>query len=233
MNSIHKSIALIPARSGSKGIKDKNIQDINSKSLLERAIKSAEVHEIDEVYVSTDSDLYAKKATQFGAKVHKRSLEDATDIASSESVIKSFIKFLERQNNQKYTILLLEPTSPFRNRGHVASSLKLFNFFGGQFPLVSCCMANRRPYNLVVSKNENLIERDPYLRKFDFKRRQENKKLWRVNSAIYIFNSKFEGDDFLSNSTLIKYPMSELESLNIDTKDELICARALAKEYNI
>ena len=99
--------------------------------------------------------------------------------------------------------------------------------------MVSCCLANRRPYNLVISKNENLIERDPYLIKFDFKRRQENKKLWRVNSAIYIFNSKFEGDDFLSNATLIKYPMSELESLNIDTKDELICAKALAKEYNI
>ena len=228
-----KVIALIPARSGSKGIKDKNIQKINSKSLLERAIKSADVEGIDEVYVSTDSELYAKKAINLGAKVHKRNQIDASDIASSESVIKSFIKFIERKNNIKFTLLLLEPTSPFRNRNHVSSSLKLFNTFDKKLPLVSCCLANRRPYNLVISEDENLIKRDDYLRKFDFKRRQENNKLWRINSAIYIFNSKYTGENFLSNKTLIKYPMSELDSINIDTKDELISARALAIEYNI
>lgn len=228
-----KVIALIPARSGSKGIKDKNIQEIQSKSLLERAINSADIDEIDEIYVSTDSELYANLAIKYGAKIHIRNKEEADDFASSERVIKSFINFIERENNKEFTLLLLEPTSPFRNKHHVSSALNLFNKFGGKLPLVSCCLASRRPYNLVISENQNLIKRDNYLKKFDFKRRQENLKLWRINSAIYIFNSKFEGENFLANTTLIKYRMSDLDSFNIDTEDELICAKALAKEYNI
>ena len=63
------TICIIPARSGSKGIKDKNIQKLNNKSLIEIAVGQAnQCPSIDDVYISTDSDIYEEIALKSGAK---------------------------------------------------------------------------------------------------------------------------------------------------------------------
>ena len=66
-----KYIAIIPARAGSKGIKNKNIQLVGEKSLLQRAIESASCDEIQEVYVSTDSEEYISHCKGYRASFTK------------------------------------------------------------------------------------------------------------------------------------------------------------------
>ena len=64
------TIALIPARSGSKGVRDKNIQRLNDHPLIAYAIKAAhKVKAIQRVFVSTDSESYANVAKEYGAEV--------------------------------------------------------------------------------------------------------------------------------------------------------------------
>ena len=92
-NKKEKIIAIIPARSGSKSIKDKNIVNFKGKPLLawsiEQCIKSKE---IDEIYLSTDSKKYAKVAKKFGLKnVIFRPKAISTDKSTDFEFIKHFI----------------------------------------------------------------------------------------------------------------------------------------------
>ena len=88
-----RCIAIIPARSGSKRIKNKNIKKFLKKPILYYPIKTAiKSGCFDEVYVSTDSVKIAKLAISYGAKVpYLRSKSLSNDTASTMSVIKNFI----------------------------------------------------------------------------------------------------------------------------------------------
>ena len=80
-----KNIAIIPARSGSKGLKDKNIKNLCGKPLLSYSIRAAEESKVfDEIMVSTDSERYAAIAKDYGASVpFLRSNATSSDTASS------------------------------------------------------------------------------------------------------------------------------------------------------
>ena len=68
-----KRIAIIPARSGSKGLKDKNIIDLCGKPLIAYSIEAAfNTKLFDKVIVSTDSDTYAEISRRYGAEVFMR-----------------------------------------------------------------------------------------------------------------------------------------------------------------
>lgn len=92
-----KNMAIIPARSGSKGLKDKNIKLMNGKPLLSYTIVAAkESGMFDEIMVSTDSQKYADIAIQYDARVpFFRSAENSSDTASSWDMV------LEVLNNYK------------------------------------------------------------------------------------------------------------------------------------
>ena len=65
-----RNIAIIPARSGSKGVKDKNIRDLCGKPLMSYTIEAALYSgEFDEIMVSTDSEKYAEIAKKYGASI--------------------------------------------------------------------------------------------------------------------------------------------------------------------
>ena len=89
-----KNLAIIPARSGSKGVPDKNIRELNDKPLLAYSIESAINSEIfSEVMVSTDSEKYADIAKKYGASVpFLRSDENSNDTADSWSVVKEVVR---------------------------------------------------------------------------------------------------------------------------------------------
>ena len=112
-----KNIAIIPARSGSKGIPDKNIKDINGKPLIawtiEAAIKS---NMFNCVMVSTDSDKYADIARNYGAEVpFLRSSENSSDTSSSWDVVREVLLKYEEMGFLFDTFTLLQPTSPLNS----------------------------------------------------------------------------------------------------------------------
>jgi N-acylneuraminate cytidylyltransferase len=101
MSIVNKSaIAIIPARGGSKGIPDKNLQTVGGVSLLARAISAClQSASIRTVYVSTDSDRIAEVASNCGAQVIRRPVEISGDSASSESALLHALDEIEKQTS--------------------------------------------------------------------------------------------------------------------------------------
>ena len=101
-----KYIAIIPARSGSKGIIDKNIQHVGKKTLLQRAIESAKCKEISQIYVSTDSNRYIKSCQEYECIFHKRKDELATDAATTLSVLEDLVEEFDLKKEDIRIVLL-------------------------------------------------------------------------------------------------------------------------------
>ena len=119
-----KKIAIIPARSGSKGLPNKNILMLGNKPLIAYTIEAAlKSEEFERVIVSTDSLEYKYIAEKFGAEVFMRSEELSNDKASSFVVIEDVLKKIDPMVDY---FVLLQVTSPFRNENHIKESIDLF-----------------------------------------------------------------------------------------------------------
>lgn len=122
------TLAVITARSGSKGIKNKNIRQLNGKPLIAYTIESAlQSHYIDEVMVSTDSDVYADIAKKFGAVVpFLRSNRNSEDMSKSVDVLLEVLDEYEKREKYFDNIVMLQPTSPLRTYKNLNEAFDLF-----------------------------------------------------------------------------------------------------------
>lgn len=119
-----KKIAIVPARSGSKGLPNKNILMLGNKPLIAYTIEAAlKSNEFERVIVSTDSLEYKYIAEKFGAEVFMRSEELSNDKASSFVVIEDVLNKIETTIDY---FVLLQVTSPFRNENHIKESIEVF-----------------------------------------------------------------------------------------------------------
>tara|TARA_B100001093_G_C26664571_1_gene943420 strand:+ start:132 stop:797 length:666 start_codon:yes stop_codon:yes gene_type:complete len=108
-----KFVALIPARKGSKGIKNKNLKKINGYSLVELAVRVAIKSKIfNKIILSTDSNTIIKSVSKYGIITHKRSKVLSKDKSHISKTIKVIKKKFEL--NKNYYLIILEPTSPLR-----------------------------------------------------------------------------------------------------------------------
>ena len=105
-----KTVALILARGGSKGIPNKNIINLRDKPLISYSINAANQSNCDETWVSTDSNEIKKIAKSYGANVIDRPKELSGDYSKSEEALVHF------SDNIDYDILIfIQPTSPLLN----------------------------------------------------------------------------------------------------------------------
>ena len=123
-----KVIVIIPARQGSKSIKDKNIRKIKGKPMLMHTIEYAKKSKlVDQIVVSTDSKRYLKKIAKYNLNfsvLRKKKL--AGDLVQDFPVIKDALSKSEYFFKKKFEyIILLRPTSPFREKKLIENSLKL------------------------------------------------------------------------------------------------------------
>ena len=122
----NKTVALIPARSSSKRIKDKNIKEINGHPLLAYTIVSAKESKLfDEIVCVTDSEVYAEIAIQYGASVpmlrpKNISGEKSPDVQWVDWIFKIF----DHENKQFDIFCILRPTSPLRGKKQLEEVLK-------------------------------------------------------------------------------------------------------------
>jgi CMP-N,N'-diacetyllegionaminic acid synthase len=212
-----KSIAIIPARSGSKGLKDKNIKLLNGKPLMAYTIEAAlKSEQFDDVMVSTDSEKYAEIAKSFGAKVpFLRSAETSTDKASSWDTVAEVLGRYAENGQTFETLCLLQPTSPFRTAEDIKKAYKLYNS-KASFAVISVCEAEHSPLwcGHLPESGEflNFINQDA------MKQRQAGGKFYRLNGAIYIVNcEKFKTDRYFYQSGSFAYIMPQERSIDIDT----------------
>ena len=129
-----KIVALIPARSGSKGVPGKNIKPLAGFPLIAYSIKAALKSElIDRVIVSTDSEEYANIAREYGAEVpFLRPSELSGDKAADTDFFKHAIDwFIENEGEVPEYFAHLRPTTPLREPNVIDAALK--SFIGSDF----------------------------------------------------------------------------------------------------
>lgn len=224
-----RTLGIITARSGSKGIKDKNIRELVGMPLIAYTIKSAlQSHSIDEVMVSTDSDAYAAIARDYGANVpFLRSKENATDTAGTIDVI--FEVLHEYENLERYydNIVLLQPTSPLRTARNIDEAFKLF-YEKSADSVVSVCECEHSP--LLCNTLPEDLNMSKFIRYGNKVRRQDFPTYYRLNGAIYISKVSIlrEKRSFYGENSYA-YIMEQSESIDIDTELDFEYAQILMK----
>lgn len=124
------TLAIIPARGGSKGIPRKNIKELSGKPLIAWSIEAAlEADATKRVVVATDDSEIAQIAKKHGAEVPFLLPSELTqDDSSILDVIKYVLEWFKKEMGEDYSqVLFLEPTSPLRTPQHIKESIDLFN----------------------------------------------------------------------------------------------------------
>ncbi len=227
-----KNLAIIPARSGSKGVPDKNIRELNDKPLLAYSIESAINSEIfSEVMVSTDSEKYADIAKKYGASVpFLRSDENSNDTADSWSVVKEVVREYEKVGEKYDTICLLQPTSPFRNASDIVESYKLYEE-KASVAVISVCEMEHTPLWSNTLPEDNSL--NGFIKRKSGGRRQDSDKYYRLNGAIYIVSTaELFRDTYFYREGSYAYVMPNERSIDIDTEMDFMYADFLMKNYN-
>lgn len=212
------NLAIIPARSGSKELKDKNIKLLNGKPLLAYTIEAAKQSNIySHILVSTDSENYGKIAIQYGAEVpFYRSKENALDTASSWDVVKETLRKYKDMGIEFDTFTLLQPTSPLRNFEDIQNAYQLF-IEKNATAVVSVCEMEHSPlWSNTLPENNLLLD---FLKNDTNTQRQKLKTFYRINGAIYMADVKeFLKDTNLYRDNCYAYKMPIERSIDIDTE---------------
>lgn len=229
MHKGKRIIAIIPARSGSKGLPDKNIKELNGKPLVAYSIEAAiKSNVFDYIIVSTNSEKYAQISKKFGAHVpFLRSSENSTDTASPWNVC---IEVLNSLKEKFDIVVLLQPTSPLRTSKNIKEALDLF--FEKNADVVTSVTKVPHPlewYNH-LPESQSLYNFEKHENKN--KRRQDFKPAYKMNGAIYIFKSGLLETDFdLCCKNSYAYIMDEEKSVDIDSELDFITTESIIKYY--
>ncbi len=157
-----KIIALIPARSGSKGVRNKNIRDLGGRSILEWSMAACFRSKlIEKTIVSTDSDDYATLARKFGAEApFLRPAEISTDNSTDFEFIHHALTWLSENDKLPEYIVHIRPTTPFRNPELIDEAIRRFVNHEGATALRSVHLMSESAYKTFeISESSYLKKR--------------------------------------------------------------------------
>ena len=221
----NRILAIIPARGGSKGIKNKNIAALAGKPLLQWTIEAAQKSKyVDRTVLSSDDPQIQEIAELLGCEVpFTRAAHLATDEASTIDVL---VDVLERVAGFD-VVVLLQPTSPLRTAEDIDSCLNLMMQDGAP-SVVSLCAVEDHPALVVKFQNENQIT--PFLPHPSSQslRRQDLPGAFRLNGAVYAAKIPwlFRERSFTAQGS-VGFVMPKRRSIDIDDRDDLFTAEQL------
>lgn len=222
-----KNLAIIPARSGSKGLKDKNIKEINGKPLLAYSVEAALGSKLfDTIYVSTDSESYARIGRECGAEVpFLRPAELASDTASSWDAVRCALKQYEEIEKTFETVTLLQPTSPLRTSEEIIGGFQLFQEKRAK-AVIGVCEVEHSPLWCNTLPDDRKM--DSFIKPESDKRRQDLETYYRINGALYIVDTKkIMETDQIYDEECFAYIMDQSHSIDIDTELDFEIARIM------
>lgn len=224
-----KNIAIIPARSGSKGLKDKNIKLMNGKPLLAYSIEAAKESEIfDEIMVSTDSQKYADIAIQYGANVpFLRSEENSSDNSGSWEAVLEVLRNYKDMGRGFDTICLLQPTSPLRTGNDIIEAYRTFQENDVNALTSVCEVAHSPLWCMTLGEDRMLTE---FKKRSDDVPRQLLDTYYRLNGAIYIRQIKYENEIRLIDDKEIAFVMDKRRSIDIDDEFDFAISEYLVNK---
>lgn len=218
-------IAFIPVRGGSKSIPLKNIKPLAGKPLVCWAIEALEAcREVDKIIVATDSVQIEQTVLQYSyikTAIYHRSAENASDTASTESVM---LEYLQVANLQKDDIfILVQATSPLIQADHFTEALSQYK--AGGYESMLSCVRNKRFFWSEEGKSLN----------YDYRnrpRRQDFEGLLMENGAFYIntVESILKDKNRLSGKIGI-YEMPEYTAVEIDEWEDWLIVENIIKKH--
>lgn len=226
-------LALIPARGGSKRLPGKNIKLLGGKPLIAWSIDLAKkIPEISDILVSTDSNEIAIIAKDFGGYVPwLRPDHLATDTSSSVDMAIHALDWYQSEHGKVDGLMLLQPTSPFRNLDMIIQGVQLFE--RKRNPVIAVSKTHTHPNWTFKIENENLI---PFLDADGIKKRsQDLESAYVVNGSFYITSPTdlISNQSFFGSETLPLVIENELESVDIDTLLDFEFAEFLISKLHI
>ena len=217
-------LAIIPARGGSKRLPRKNVLDLNGKPLIAYSIEAGlDSSYIDKVVVTSDNDEILTISKKYGAITINRPNELASDTATTFDAIKHAV-----DNYEKYDyIVLLQPTSPLRDRDHIDKAIELLESKNAD-AIVSVCKMDHSPLwsnTLDESLSMAGFLKDEALNK----RSQDLEKYYRLNGAIYICKTEklLEEKSFFLKENIFSYVMDRKSSVDIDEEIDFKIAEVI------
>jgi len=229
-----KILVIIPARKGSKGLKNKHLLNLGNKKLIEWVVDSAKKSKfIDKILLTTDSPKIRKIAFKKNiSSPFLRPKKLSTDKAKSSDVIIHTLEFLKKKKEEFDFFILLEPTSPFTTAKDIEKSIKLFvKNYDNINSLVSVSKFDKIHLSNIFNFRKNEII--PIFKKFENDvRRQEMSKLVYLDGSIYIAKVKnyIKNKQFLNNSTQAIF-FDYWKSIEIDTSLDLILAEKIFLKF--
>ena len=221
------NLAIIPARSGSKGLKDKNIKLLNGLPLIAYSIQAAlKSGKFSHVMVSTDSPLYAKIAIDHGAEVpFLRDATSASDSASSWDVVREVLGKYRELGMEFETVTLLQPTSPLRTSEDIVKAFDLYQEKGAT-AVVSVCEPEHSP--LWCNTLSESLCMDHFLDHISNRPRQQLNTYYRLNGSIYIVDvALISAGNNIYDANSYAYIMPNERSVDIDTELDFLIAETV------
>lgn len=224
------SIAIIPARSGSKGLPDKNIKLLHDKPLLAYSIEAAEKSGLfDCIHVSTDSERYEQIAREYGADVpFLRNEELSGDTAGSLDVVRWVLGQYAARGQRFDMVTLLQPTSPLREAEDIKQAYHLFEEKAAD-AVVSVCEMDHSPlWSNTLPEDGSM---DGFLDQVADAGRQQLPTYYRINGAIYMLRTALlaEGAPGLYREGTYAYVMPKERSVDIDDALDFAIAETILK----
>jgi CMP-N-acetylneuraminic acid synthetase len=217
-------LAIIPARGGSKRLPRKNVLDLNGKPLIAYSIEAGlDSSYIDKVVVTSDNDEILTISKKYGAITINRPNELASDTATTFDAIKHAV-----DNYEKYDyIVLLQPTSPLRDRDHIDKAIELLESKNAD-AVVSVCKMDHSPlWSNTINDSLSMTGflKDEVLNK----RSQDLKEYYSLNGAIYICDTKklLKEKSFFLKESIFAYKMDRKSSIDIDKEIDFKIAEYL------
>jgi len=228
-----KFISVIPARSGSKGIRNKNIFKVGNKALIEHTFKAAKKSKISQNFVLTDSKAIKSIANKFKINTeYKRPKKVSKSTSSLTDTLHDFHLWLEKKKIYYDFMVILQPTSPLRDYRDINNSIKIIKNSKSN-SLFSISKSLEHPYEtIIIKKNKwNFVLKNS--KKF-YRRQDFDIDTYFINGAIYISNRNL----IRSKKTFTRvnhcfYKMPKNKSLEINDKEEAFIIDCILKRKKI
>ena len=225
-------IAVIPARGGSKGIPDKNLETVASQTLVARAISAAmRCPSITRIVVSSDDQLILDETSRFDVETVRRPKELATDDAPIELAILHALAEVERKSQLPENLVLLQPTSPLRDPVKLENAIRFFAQSGEFGSMFGVTPTTHHPSKMLIRSGSIVT---PLTTVGDLSSpRQQLPDVVRQSGSLYIANiGRFRTEQSLFLPPVGWIEVDESEAIDIDQPEDLARARETARKLD-
>lgn len=216
------TIALIPARAGSKGVPQKNSKPFaGGKSLVERTIETAlNCFPKDKIVLSTDDQDLLVQGNSYGIKLINREPHLASDTAGMLEVM---LDAIDKQEKSPEYLLLLQPTSPFRTAQHIEDAFELFK--AGDHAVVAVNEPAGHPFYTLFQEENGYISK---FQKNTVVRRQDLPPMYDVNGLIYLFRvAEMRKHSWIEFEKIRPLVVPNWQAIDIDNEEDWWLAETL------